>query len=76
MTRPEQEKKLISSREIAYVLGISPTCAGKMLRAGAFGIPIKLTYSGARTHFRVSREDFNSYIKLHINEKCNELFPV
>lgn len=76
MTRPETEKKLISAREIAYVLGVSPTCAGKMMRAGAFGQPIKLTYAGARTHFRVTRDDFNAYIKTHINEKCEELFPV
>ncbi len=59
--RNSTEKLLISSGEISRTLGISRTCAVKMIKSGAFGTPVQLAFAGARTHFRVTRSDWECW---------------
>ena len=61
--RSTTEKQLVSSGEISRTLGISRTCAVKMIKSGAFGTPVQLAFAGARTHFRVTRVDWQCWLK-------------
>lgn len=55
-------KKLLSPSDIAKVLGLSKSCCRKMLKQGIFGRSIKLANTSRRQHFRVSTEDFLTYL--------------
>lgn len=63
--RSSKEKVLVSSGEVSKTLGVSRTCAVKMIKGGAFGTPIQLAFAGARTHFRVKREDWECWKRSH-----------
>jgi hypothetical protein len=55
-------KKLVSSVEIADKIGCARTTALRMLKSGYFGTVIKLSFNSSRTHYRLKREDWESYL--------------
>lgn len=56
-------KKLLSPADIAKELGLSKSVCRKMLKQGIFGRSIKLANTSRRQHFRVSAEDFMTYLQ-------------
>jgi len=60
--RPNEENKLVSSYEIARVIGCSPSCALRLLRKGKFGRVVNLSFDAKRVHHRVRRIDWEAYL--------------
>ena len=56
------DKKLISANAIARELGCCPRTALSLLKRGVFGSVIQLSEGRSRTHYRVRRSDFLSYL--------------
>jgi DNA-binding transcriptional regulator LsrR (DeoR family) len=55
-------QKLVSAPEIASALGISSSCARRMISSGMIGNVVALNCSGHRRHLRVRRSDFEAYV--------------
>jgi len=64
MLKPSQTK-LISSFEISKHLGIAHATTLRMMKNGEFGSVINLSGCGKRTHLRVRRSDFESWLARH-----------
>jgi predicted DNA-binding transcriptional regulator AlpA len=56
-------KDMLSSYDLAQLLGLSNSCCRRMIKSGVFATPIQLGNTGRRIHWRVRRSDFIIYLE-------------